>query len=225
MDPVSSSSPDFETPANQSILVSGESGAGKTVTTKIVLNYFAMLSKERAEADRQSNSPRNSFSRNSSAIMDESTASAFEEEVTIEQQVLQSNPILESFGNARTIRNDNSSRFGKYIDIRFTPSGKLSGASIETYLLEKVRLIHPSAGERNYHVFYQFLASATQTERRQFFLGNKEVKDFKLLSQTSTYDRRDGVSDSDNHQEMLDAMVRSKNIFSFVFHMSTLQNN
>jgi myosin heavy subunit len=88
-----------------------------------------------------------------------------------------------------------------------------------------VRLIHPSAGERNYHVFYQFLASATQTERRQFFLGNKEVKDFKLLSQTSTYDRRDGVSDSENHQEMLDAMVRSKNIFSFVFHMSTLQNN
>jgi myosin-5 len=224
-DPASSSSPDFETPANQSILVSGESGAGKTVTTKIVLNYFAMLSKKRAQADRQSNSPRNSFSRNSSTIMDESTASAFEEEVTIEQQVLQSNPILESFGNARTIRNDNSSRFGKYIDIRFTPSGKLSGASIETYLLEKVRLIHPSAGERNYHVFYQFLASATQTERRQFFLGNKEVKDFKLLSQTTTYDRRDGVSDSENHQEMLDAMVRSKNIFSFVFHMSTLQNN
>ena len=71
--------------------------------------------------------------------------SPLSETVSIEQQVLQSNPILESFGNARTIRNDNSSRFGKYIDIRFTTTGKLSGASIETYLLEKVRLIRPSA--------------------------------------------------------------------------------
>ena len=84
-----------------------------------------------------------------------------EELVCIEQQVLQSNPILEAFGNARTLRNDNSSRFGKYIDIRFTNKGKLSGASIETYLLEKVCLIHPSEGERNYHVFYQFLSRAS----------------------------------------------------------------
>jgi myosin-5 len=129
-----------------------------------------------------------------------------DEDVSIEQQVLQSNPILESFGNARTIRNDNSSRFGKYIDIAFTRSGKLSGASIETYLLEKVRLIHPSAGERNYHVFYQFLSSATSKERREFYLDNLSFDAFRLLS-SGTYDRRDGVSDEDNHQEMLDAMV------------------
>ena len=120
---------------------------------------------------------------------------------------MQSNPILESFGNARTSRNDNSSRFGKYIDINFGRSGKLSGASIETYLLEKVRLIHPSPGERNYHVFYQFLSCATAKERRDFFLGNKQVQDFRLLSESGTYDRRDGVSDQANHQEMLDAMV------------------
>jgi len=179
-------------PTDQSILVSGESGAGKTVTTKIVLNYFAMLSKRRA-SDAHS-SPSNSFPEGS---------------VSIEQQVLQSNPILESFGNARTIRNDNSSRFGKYIDIRFTRSGKLSGASIETYLLEKVRLIHPGAGERNYHVFYQFLSSATAGEREAFLLGQRGYNDFKLLSQSGTFGRRDGVSDQDNHREMLEAMVRN----------------
>jgi len=178
-------------PTDQSILVSGESGAGKTVTTKIVLNYFAMLSKRRA-TDAAS-SPSNNFPEGS---------------VSIEQQVLQSNPILESFGNARTIRNDNSSRFGKYIDIRFTRSGKLSGASIETYLLEKVRLIHPGAGERNYHVFYQFLCSASAADRKAFLIGNKGFTDFKLLSQSGTFDRRDGVNDQDNHREMLDAMVR-----------------
>ena len=123
--------------------------------------------------------------------------------------MLQSNPILESFGNARTIRNDNSSRFGKYIDISFTRNGKLSGASIETYLLEKVRLIHPSLGERNYHVFYQFLKSASAKERQDFHIGNKTPQDFRLLSESATFTRRDGVDDEDNHYEMLDAMVSS----------------
>jgi hypothetical protein len=185
-------------PANQSILVSGESGAGKTVTTKIVLNYFAMLSKKRTEADQRSTpskSPR------------KHQAPQESNSVSIEQQVLQSNPILEAFGNARTIRNDNSSRFGKYIDINFNKTGKLSGASIETYLLEKVRLIHPSPGERNYHVFYQFLEAASARERQDFFLGGKTAQDFRLLCDSGTFDRRDGVSDEDNHSEMLEAMV------------------
>jgi myosin-5 len=128
--------------------------------------------------------------------------------------VLQSNPILESFGNARTIRNDNSSRFGKYIDIRFTTTGKLSGASIETYLLEKVRLIRPSTGERNYHIFYQFLSSATRKEREVFYIDNMHYGDFRLLCESGTFDRRDGVSDDVNHQEMLDAMV---SLISFCF--------
>lgn len=134
-----------------------------------------------------------------------------EDQICIEQQVLQSNPILEAFGNARTLRNDNSSRFGKYIDIQFTSQGKLSGAKIETYLLEKVRLIHPGKGERNYHVFYQFLASATNEERREYMIQNMGLQDFRLLSQTETYGRRDGVKDGAMHHEMLDAMVSSKN--------------
>ena len=175
-------------PTDQSILVSGESGAGKTVTTKIVLDYFAMLSKKRNDGHADE-LPKNAKG------------------ASIEQQVLQSNPILEAFGNARTIRNDNSSRFGKYIDISFTNKGKLVGASIETYLLEKVRLIHPGPGERNYHVFYQFLKAADDSDRQDFFLGNKTCRDFRLLSDSGTFDRRDGVDDRETHHEMLQAMV------------------
>ncbi|KAL7535662.1 hypothetical protein ACHAXR_009073, partial [Thalassiosira sp. AJA248-18] len=223
-----SSSSSNNSPTNQSILVSGESGAGKTVTTKIVLNYFAMLSKQISaeEANRRANSsssqrgfinssssspmrssPRR-FGSNSSLAEQQHPQDEEEEEVCIEQQVLQSNPILESFGNARTLRNDNSSRFGKYIDIRFTSSGKLSGAKIETYLLEKVRLIHPSLGERNYHIFYQFLEAASGQERHMLGLDGLGVEDFRLLNGTGgTFVRRDGVVDGSMHQEMLDAMV------------------
>ena len=202
------------TPANQSVLVSGESGAGKTVTTKIVLNYFAMLSKKVADDEilQRSSSNRERigkrFSPRGNAFYSPSSFDQDEDVVCIEQQVLQSNPILEAFGNARTLRNDNSSRFGKYIDIQFTSKGKLSGAQIETYLLEKVRLIHPSLGERNYHIFYQFLAGASGQEYNMYGIEGMDVTDFRLLNQTGTYDRRDGVLDGDMHDDMLDAMVR-----------------
>lgn len=176
---------DFEMPTNQSILVSGESGAGKTVTTKIVLNYFAMLSRKTQE-DR-------------GHVVDQGKTS-------IEQQVLQSNPILEAFGNARTIRNDNSSRFGKYINVAFSAQGQLMCASIDTYLLEKVRLIHTTAGERNFHVFYQLLQAATDSERDDFLLDGYQVQDFLLTNQSGTYDRRDLVDDVDMHNEMVEAM-------------------
>ena len=124
--------------SDQAILVSGESGAGKTVTTKFIMNYLAMLSKRSVSA--------------SVLTKTESGRNVTEEvrKVDIEQQVLQSNPILESFGNARTVRNDNSSRFGKYIEIQFSNNGTLLGASIKTYLLEKVRIITQAEGERNY---------------------------------------------------------------------------
>ena len=124
--------------SDQAILVSGESGAGKTVTTKFIMNYLAMLSKRSVSS--------------SVLTKTESGRNVTEEvrKVDIEQQVLQSNPILESFGNARTVRNDNSSRFGKYIEIQFSSNGTLLGASIKTYLLEKVRIITQAEGERNY---------------------------------------------------------------------------
>jgi myosin-5 len=185
-------------PANQSILVSGESGAGKTVTTKIVLNYYAMLSRKSQEdtAAKVGIPTRCGGAVDGARVGDES----------IEHQVLQSNPILEAFGNARTIRNDNSSRFGKYINIAFTETGQLVRASVDTYLLEKVRLLHQAPGERNFHIFYQFLEAATNVEREELSLSGYTCSDFNLTNQSNTYDRRDNVRDADMHTEMVEAM-------------------
>ena len=175
---------------DQSILVSGESGAGKTVTTKIIMKYLAMLSKQ--VESKNYRSKLTDLAKNHS---------------TIEQQVLQSNPILESFGNARTIRNDNSSRFGKFIEIKFSSFGKLIGASIETYLLEKVRLINHSEGERNYHIFYELLKGSSPNERNRLLIGNCSPADFAMTtSYSDTYTRRDGIKDEKTFLDMRDAM-------------------
>lgn len=171
----------ISTPANQSILVSGESGAGKTVTTKIIMEYLATLSQR---------------SGGTSNKVDDG----------IEAQVLESNPILESFGNARTMRNDNSSRFGKFIDIKFCQQGVLLSASIQTYLLEKVRLVSQAPGERNYHIFYELLAGLPQRERKDLCIANVSIKDFRMTSMSGTYDRRDGVDDRETFRGLRHAM-------------------
>ena len=179
---------------NQSILVSGESGSGKTVTTKYIMQYLATLSTHadrKIVKDKERRSPLNP---------------ATGEKVSIEQQMLQSNPILESFGNARTIRNDNSSRFGKFIEIQFTSTGSLSGANIETYLLEKVRLVMQADGERNYHIFYELLQGMNDEDLDRFFLSDYSVEDFKMTNQSGTYDRRDGVEDHETYEELTTAM-------------------
>jgi len=167
---------------NQSILVSGESGAGKTVTTKIIMQYLATLSRSHVTDGEQS------------------------EFGGIESQVLQSNPILESFGNARTVRNDNSSRFGKFIEIHFLSTGCLVSASITTYLLEKVRLITQAPGERNYHVFYEVLSGMSQRDRRDLCIGNVTARDFRITASSGTFDRRDHVEDRDTYRELLKAL-------------------
>ena len=123
--------------ANQSILISGESGAGKTETAKLVMKNLSLC----GHADTMTS------------------------QSTIERQILESNPLLEAFGNARTLRNDNSSRFGKFIQLHFSrpsPSSglKVIGAKIETYLLEKIRVCAQSEGERSFHIFYQCCAAA-----------------------------------------------------------------
>jgi myosin-5 len=184
---------------NQSILVSGESGAGKTVTTKYIMKYLAALSQRAHQsAAGRTRAYLNVPSSHSSSDLNSS--------FSIEAQVLQSNPILESFGNARTVRNDNSSRFGKFIQMQFCETGRLLGTAIETYLLEKVRVVHQSEGERNYHIFYELLsASVPEEESVRLQTRNRMPSDFKLLS-SGTYVRRDGVKDSDTYQELQKAM-------------------
>lgn len=151
--------------SDQAILVSGESGAGKTVTTKFIMNYLAMLSKRSVSSSVLTKTPSGR------------TVTEQVRKVDIEQQVLQSNPILESFGNARTVRNDNSSRFGKYIEIQFSSNGTLLGASIKTYLLEKVRIITQAEGERNY------VSIARVQSRSTHSIGM--INDHVLLSRSS----------------------------------------
>lgn len=193
---------------DQSILISGESGAGKTESTKIVMQYLATVAR-RPRADGQeakeflhvseylgdeSNSP-SAKAKGRTASIDAQTALA---DYSIEQQVLESNPILEAFGNARTIRNDNSSRFGKFIQIQFDADGFIVGASIATYLLEKVRITQQGEGERGYHVFYQMLYGGSNEEKESWRLDpNDEPEAFEFLNGGACYDRRDGVSDAD----------------------------
>ncbi|XP_068131564.1 unconventional myosin-Va isoform X3 [Hyperolius riggenbachi] len=126
---------------NQSIIVSGESGAGKTVSAKYAMRYFA-------------------------------TVSGSDSEANIEEKVLASNPIMEAIGNAKTTRNDNSSRFGKYIEIGFDKRYRIIGAHMRTYLLEKSRVVFQAEDERNYHVFYQLCASASLPEFSILRLGS-----------------------------------------------------
>jgi myosin-5 len=169
---------------DQSILVSGESGAGKTVTTKFIMQYLATLSQKSAAVDETK--------------LEKSGGQ------TIEQQVLQSNPILESFGNARTIRNDNSSRFGKFIELKFN-AGALVGASVQTYLLEKVRLISQAEGERNYHIFYELFCMGDE-DLENFHLEIYNPEDFNMTNRSGTFDRRDGIEDFETFDDLKKAM-------------------
>ena len=128
----------------------------------------------------------------------------------IENQVLQSTPLLEAFGNAKTLRNDNSSRFGKFIEIQFNSIGVISGAFLYTYLLEKSRVTKQTVGERNYHIFYQLIDSCTDEEKDELLQG-KRIHDFTYLNQSETY-YIDGVSDAETYEATKQAMS-SVNIY------------
>uniref|UniRef100_A0AAG5DRQ1 Myosin heavy chain n=1 Tax=Anopheles atroparvus TaxID=41427 RepID=A0AAG5DRQ1_ANOAO len=143
---------------NQSMLITGESGAGKTENTKKVIAYFATIG--------------------ASGKKDENA----EKKGSLEDQVVQTNPVLEAFGNAKTVRNDNSSRFGKFIRIHFSGSGKLAGADIETYLLEKARVISQQTLERSYHIFYQIMSGSVKGLKDMCFLSN-DIYDYNSVSQ------------------------------------------
>jgi len=128
---------------SQSVLISGESGAGKTESTKIVMVYLTTLGAGGSKQDEPADG-----------------------ELSVMERVLQSNPVLEAFGNGKTLRNDNSSRFGKYIEMGFNRAGNLMGAKVETYLLEKVRVTTHASGERNYHIFYQVLRGGSIEQKK-----------------------------------------------------------
>ncbi|XP_076397241.1 myosin heavy chain isoform X31 [Megachile rotundata] len=147
---------------NQSMLITGESGAGKTENTKKVIAYFATVGASTKKADDTS-----------------------QKKGSLEDQVVQTNPVLEAFGNAKTVRNDNSSRFGKFIRIHFGPSGKLAGADIETYLLEKARVISQQALERSYHIFYQMMSGSVPGLKEMCCLSNN-IQDYYFVSQGKT---------------------------------------
>ncbi|KAK9467953.1 P-loop containing nucleoside triphosphate hydrolase protein [Lipomyces arxii] len=157
---------------DQSILVTGESGAGKTENTKKVIQYLAAIT----------------------------ATSAMSELGTFEQKILQANPILEAFGNSQTMRNNNSSRFGKFIKIKFSRSGQISGAYIDWYLLEKSRVVTQSPSERNYHIFYQLLHGAPHKLKEEFLLkGN--ISDYAYVKHTNR--TIPGVSDADEFRNLV----------------------
>ncbi|KAI7846973.1 P-loop containing nucleoside triphosphate hydrolase protein [Circinella umbellata] len=157
---------------DQSILITGESGAGKTENTKIVIQYLAAVA--------------------NTAVRSE-----------IEQQILQANPILEAFGNAQTIRNNNSSRFGKFIRIKFNNRSQICGANIEWYLLEKSRVHQQTRQERNYHVFYQLL-SADESFKEDLLLGGKNARDYNFTKKSSI--TIEGVDDGEDFRNLIKSL-------------------
>ncbi|EGU87256.1 hypothetical protein FOXB_02238 [Fusarium oxysporum f. sp. conglutinans Fo5176] len=157
---------------NQTVVVSGESGAGKTVSAKYIMRYFAT---------RESPDNPGGRSKRGAESMSET-----------EEQILATNPIMEAFGNAKTTRNDNSSRFGKYIEIMFDEHTNIIGAKIRTYLLERSRLVFQPLKERNYHIFYQLVAGASDQQREE--LNLLPIEEFEYLNQGNC-PTIDGVDD------------------------------
>ncbi|XP_044306100.1 unconventional myosin-VIIa isoform X2 [Varanus komodoensis] len=182
---------------DQCCIISGESGAGKTESTKLILQFLAAISGQHS---------------------------------WIEQQVLEANPILEAFGNAKTIRNDNSSRFGKYIDIHFNKRGAIEGAKIEQYLLEKSRVCRQAQDERNYHVFYCMLKGMAPEQKK--LLGLRKAADYNYLSMGNciTCDGRDDSKEYSNIRAAMKVLMFTdtenweiSKLLAAILHMGNLR--
>nr|XP_018670545.1 myosin-7 [Ciona intestinalis] len=177
---------------NQSMLITGESGAGKTVNTKRVIQYFATVA----------------------ALGDAKVEDGKSTKGTLEDQIIQANPAMEAFGNAKTIRNDNSSRFGKFIRIHFGTTGKLASGDIETYLLEKSRVIFQQPGERGFHIFYQIISGA-KPELLENLLITTDPYDYKYMSQgdvaVASIDDADELNATDTAFDVLGFSQDEKN--------------
>ncbi|XP_032218012.1 unconventional myosin-VIIa isoform X2 [Nematostella vectensis] len=169
---------------NQCVVISGESGAGKTESTKFILQYLTAVSGRHS---------------------------------TIEEQILDANPILEAFGNAKTIRNDNSSRFGKYIDVHFNDSWVIEGAKIDHYLLEQSRIVAQMPNERNYHIFYRMLAGMSPQEKKSLHLTH--AQDYYYLSQGNclTCEGMDDAYEYDVIRKAMTALWFTEEETQFIF--------
>ena len=175
--------------ADQAILISGESGAGKTETTKLVLQYLSTMAGSTASRGA----------------------------VSVETQILDSNPLLESFGNAKTVRNNNSSRFGKYMEVNFNDRSAIRGCNVIAYLLEKTRVVMQTPTERNYHSFYMLVAGASKEARQE--LGLKPADQFYYLSQSGCLEipGRDDVEEFEQLEAAMDNMALDKNTQKQIF--------
>jgi myosin-1 len=162
---------------NQCIIISGESGAGKTEAAKKVMHYIATI-----------------------------TGGSNPKIDKVKHVIVESNPLLEAFGNAKTLRNNNSSRFGKYFEIQFDRDGNPDGGLITNYLLEKSRVVYQQAGERNFHIFYQLTKGATQQERQQFKLMGPEKYLYTSMGQSLNVQGIDDVADFKEVRQAMNVM-------------------
>uniref|UniRef100_A0A8C9VVM4 Osteoclast-stimulating factor 1 n=1 Tax=Scleropages formosus TaxID=113540 RepID=A0A8C9VVM4_SCLFO len=158
---------------SQCVIISGESGAGKTVAAKYIMSYISKVSGGGARVQH------------------------------IKDIILQSNPLLEAFGNAKTLRNNNSSRFGKYFEIQFGSGGEPDGGKISNFLLEKSRVVTRNPGERSFHIFYQLIEGASQDQKSS--LGITSVDYYYYLNQSWSY-KVDDINDKSDFQETMHAM-------------------
>merc|ERR1712106_810015 len=166
---------------DQSILCTGESGAGKTENTKKVIQYLAYVAASKPKSS--SHLPASNEGGLSFGELEENLIRYERQFIKgeLEQQLLKANPILEAFGNAKTVKNDNSSRFGKFVRINFDASGYIAGANIETYLLEKARIIRQAPDERTFHIFYQLLLGSSKEFKSQLLL--EDAKNYTFMTQ------------------------------------------